>query len=96
MRRLVILALIAVVVIVFVFEPRARALPGRAWNATFRRWAAPDRNIQESYDKIYWPRDDPYYHRIPNCPRMTGQGVVYPLAKARELARPCPRCKPPG
>ncbi|MCD6416243.1 MAG: hypothetical protein J7M08_06070 [Planctomycetes bacterium] len=96
MKRLVGLTVIVVIVLVLVFEPSARRQMVELWQSTIGESLSGQARPVASYDeqRVYLPRHDTYYHRK-GCPHMTGTGVPMKLMQARELAKPCPYCKPP-
>jgi hypothetical protein len=95
-KKLVVVGLLAGIAMVFAFEPRARDAVVRLYQNTVVEWTTPDPAGDVPYDqqKVYLPRNSEFYHRK-DCPMMTEVGVPTKLVKARELAKPCPHCKPP-
>ncbi|MFO8006765.1 MAG: hypothetical protein R6V05_03425 [Candidatus Brocadiia bacterium] len=96
-KKLILLVVVVVAVLLVAFEPRVQNAIKGLWQEEVVDYADPDWQPPgtQAINKVYLPRGGTYYHRK-GCPHMQGQGVVTPLEKARELARPCPRCKPPA
>ncbi|NIP85725.1 MAG: hypothetical protein GTO03_09245 [Planctomycetales bacterium] len=95
-KRLILFAVVAVAVLLVAFEPSVQNAIKGLWQEEVVDYARPDWQPPgtQPINKVYLPRGGTYYHRK-DCPHMQRQGVVIPLEKARELAKPCPYCGPP-
>jgi len=97
MRRVILLVLVIVAVLIFVFEPGVRRPVVRLYRSTVSEWFStePAGPSSPGMQKVFTVAGGKYYHRK-GCPRIEGRrAVVMPVAKARELYKPCPVCNPP-
>jgi hypothetical protein len=97
MRRILLFVILALIVLILVFEPEARRTIGGLYSNTVGEWfrAEPRRPASPGMQKVFTVAGGKYFHRK-DCPEIEGRrAVVMPVAKARELYKPCPVCNPP-